>query len=87
MSRIERRVRDLINPYSTALASWWCQSARYWRLPRTITGNETAARPGLRRLGPIGRNGHKEGQGVAIAASRLPGTASEGAPDRHRCHH
>ena len=28
MNRVERRVRDLINPYSTAFASWWCHSAR-----------------------------------------------------------
>ncbi len=31
MNRADRRVRDLINPYSTAFASWWCHSARYWR--------------------------------------------------------
>jgi hypothetical protein len=49
MNRVERRVRDLINPYSTAFASWWCHSARYWRLPHMITGNKTAARPDLPR--------------------------------------
>lgn len=49
MNRAGRRVLDLINPYSTAFASWWCHSARYWRLPRVITGNQTAARPGLPR--------------------------------------
>jgi hypothetical protein len=49
MNRIERRVRNLINPHSTAFATWWCHSARYWRLPRVITGNKTAARPGLPR--------------------------------------
>ena len=27
MNRADRRVRDLINPYSTAFASWWCHSA------------------------------------------------------------
>jgi hypothetical protein len=27
MNRAERRVRDLINPYSTAFAIWWCHSA------------------------------------------------------------
>jgi hypothetical protein len=46
MNRVERRVRDLINPYSTAFASWWCHSARYWRLPRVITGNKAGPRPG-----------------------------------------
>jgi hypothetical protein len=49
MNRFEREVRDIINPYSTAFATWWCHSARYPRLPRMITGNKTAARPGLRR--------------------------------------
>ena len=66
MNRVERRVRDLINPYSTAFASWWCQSARYGRLPRAITGNKTAARPGLPRL----------------AVPRAGGRASEGSGSR-----
>jgi hypothetical protein len=46
MNRVERRVRDLINPYSTAFAIWWCHSARYWRLPRAITGNKDRRSPG-----------------------------------------
>jgi hypothetical protein len=50
MNRVERRVRDLINPYSTACARFWCHFARYWRLPRVIPGDKTASRPGLRRL-------------------------------------
>jgi len=44
MNRIERLLRDVINPYSTAFASWWCHSARYWCLPHVIT-RKTAARP------------------------------------------
>jgi hypothetical protein len=47
VNRIERRVRNMINPYSTAFATWWCQSSRYWRLPRMITGDRPTARPGL----------------------------------------
>ena len=47
MNGIERRARDMINPYSTAFATWWCHSARYWRLPHMVTGNKAAARPGL----------------------------------------
>jgi hypothetical protein len=46
VNRVERRVRDMINPYSTAFAIWWCRSSRYWRLPRMITGDRSAARPG-----------------------------------------
>ena len=49
MKRIERRVRNMINPYSTAFATWWCQFSRYWRLPRVITTSKTADRPGLPR--------------------------------------
>ena len=49
MNRIERRVRNMINPYSTAFATWWCDFTRYWRLPRMITGNRAVARPGLPR--------------------------------------
>lgn len=50
MNRLERRVRNVINPYSTAFATWWCHTARYWRLPRTITEGKTAGRPGLPQL-------------------------------------
>jgi hypothetical protein len=46
---IERRVRNMINPYSTAFATWWCDFSRYWRLPRMITGKRASARPGLPR--------------------------------------
>jgi hypothetical protein len=49
VNRIERRLRNMINPYSTAFATWWCDSSRYWRLPRMITVNMTTARPGLPR--------------------------------------
>jgi hypothetical protein len=45
MNRIERRIRNLINPCSTAFARWWCGSGR-----RLIPGNRAAARS--RRLGP-----------------------------------
>jgi hypothetical protein len=41
---IERRMRNLINPYSTAFARWWCHAGRFM-----IPGNRTAVRS--RRLG------------------------------------
>jgi hypothetical protein len=44
MNRIERRIRNLINPYSTAFARWWCHSGRY-----LIPGNRAAARSRRRR--------------------------------------
>src|SRR5215472_12356948 len=40
----------MINPYSTALATWWCHFSGYWRLPRMITGGKDAVHPGLPRL-------------------------------------
>jgi hypothetical protein len=43
MHRIERRVRNMINPYSTAFAGWWCHSGRYTSLARLITGHKPAA--------------------------------------------
>jgi hypothetical protein len=45
MNRIERRVRNMINPYSTAFAGWWCHSGCYTRLPRMITGSKATTRP------------------------------------------
>jgi len=65
MNRIERRVRNMINPYSSAFAIWWCHSARYWRLPAVITGRKTAARPGLPRPAvPRTSVGEPEGFGI-----------------------
>lgn len=70
MNRPERRIRDLINPYSTAFATWWCHSARYWRLPRMITGSKPAARPGLLRPAVRHRSGGTpEGWGLHSSPS------------------
>jgi hypothetical protein len=33
IKQLERQVRNMINPYSTAFVRWWCHSARYLRLP------------------------------------------------------
>jgi hypothetical protein len=32
MNTVERRVRALINPWSTAFARWWCHSAARFAL-------------------------------------------------------
>jgi hypothetical protein len=45
VNRIERRIRNMVNPYSTAFAGWWCHSARYLPLIRTVSGVRGAARP------------------------------------------
>lgn len=82
MNRIERRVRNMINPYSTAFATWWCHFSRYWRLPRMITGNRAAARPGLPRPAV-----HRTGASTPGQPSRLtdlltrPGETSETTRD------
>jgi hypothetical protein len=43
MNWIETRVRNMINPYSTAFAGWWCHSGRL-RLPQMITGSKATTR-------------------------------------------
>jgi len=54
MNRFEMRVRNLINPYSTAFARWWCHSGRY-----LIPGNGRAAGPRRsRRARPGAQPGH-----------------------------
>ena len=64
MNRIERRIRNLINPYSTAFALWWCHSGRFM-----IPGNRAAARS--RRLGSAMPG---PGRGVAEAVAGRPAT-------------
>jgi hypothetical protein len=78
MNRIERRLRDMINPYSTTFATWWCHSARYWRLPHMITGSKTAARPGLPKPA-VSRvvDGASEGSGFSVL-SVLPQAPNPG---------
>jgi hypothetical protein len=49
MNRIEKRIRNLVNPYSTAFARWWCHSGRYLSPGRRrATGSR---RPGRTRPG------------------------------------
>ena len=36
MNRVERLVRNALNPFSTSFARWWCQSGRHTWLSRTI---------------------------------------------------
>jgi len=54
MNGIEKRVRNAINPYSTAFSRWWCQSGRYLlpgRLSRRPAGRpDGAARAAHRRV-------------------------------------
>ncbi len=47
MRSIERRVRNLINPYSTAFANWWCHWGRYTFRPkmRKAASRSILARP------------------------------------------
>jgi hypothetical protein len=82
VNRIERRMRNMINPYSTAFATWWCHSSRYWHLPRMITGSMAANRPGLSRPAV-----HRIGSSAPGQPSRLtdlltrPGETSETTRD------
>ncbi len=38
MNRVERRIRNLVNPYSTAFAEWWCHVGRRTRPARMVMG-------------------------------------------------
>lgn len=42
MNDAERRIRIAINRCSTAFAKWWCDSGRYLRVVRMITGGTAA---------------------------------------------
>jgi hypothetical protein len=49
MSRIGKRVRDAVNPLSTAATSWWCHSALRYRLtgygrPPRLPSHQAAGR-------------------------------------------
>jgi hypothetical protein len=50
VNRIERRVRNMVNPYSTAFARWWCHSARHLPLVRIFSGASRSARRPPRRV-------------------------------------
>ena len=56
MDRLERRVREMINPYSTAFSRWWCEFGRHMRLTRIIMGGRAAStrprRPATRYSAP-----------------------------------
>jgi hypothetical protein len=45
MNRFERRVRRLVNPYSTAFAGWWCHTGRYTLVARLTPGVKAATGP------------------------------------------
>lgn len=48
MNPIARRVRNMINPYSTALTRWCRHSGLYLRLLAMITGRARGSGPGRR---------------------------------------
>jgi hypothetical protein len=50
MNRIERQIRNMVNPYSTAFAGWWCHSARYLPLVRMISGARGVSRRRMRMM-------------------------------------
>jgi hypothetical protein len=71
MNRIERRMRSMINPYSTAFAIWWCHFGREWRMPHEWTSGLSSARP-------IAQRRSQDHSGVA-AGSGNNGTAGQTA--------
>jgi hypothetical protein len=72
MSRIGRRVRDTINPVSTAATRWWCHSG----VRHMLTGHRPTARQG--RLirhemihGAVGRPSAEQMKARAAAIDQL----------------
>jgi hypothetical protein len=59
MNAIERRLRAAVNPVSTAITGWWCQSA----VRRLLTGHGPSARQ--RRLIRIRRQAARAAAGTA----------------------
>jgi hypothetical protein len=53
VNQIERRVRNVINPYSTAFARWWCDSGRYLLAGTKSHGPARAVRPGRLKVGQL----------------------------------
>jgi hypothetical protein len=49
MNPIAGRVRNMINPYSSALTRWWRHSGLHVRLLAMITGRVRGSGPGRRR--------------------------------------
>ena len=62
MNRIERRVRNMINPYSTAFAIWWCHSSREWRMPHEWTSRLGSAKPIAQRRPQGDQNADRPGK-------------------------
>jgi hypothetical protein len=58
VSRVGRRAREAVHPYSTAFTRWWCHSAWRMHLRRMTARSELAVRPA-------------SGRGVVSADSRL----------------
>ncbi len=61
MSKVEKRVRDAINPFSTAFTRWWCHNGRYL-LPGPMFRGRT------RHLNAAGRAAERQRRHVSAAA-------------------
>lgn len=70
MNRVERRIRNLVNPYSTAFARWWCHAGRHTRLARTIMATGAARRRRHGAAGGAGGVGEAFGPAVTSMADR-----------------
>lgn len=67
MNRLRRRLSAAVNPWSTAITSWWCHSA----LRHVLTGYGPTARQRrlMSRAAPAVRRG-ESGVGVALPAEQ-----------------
>jgi DNA-directed RNA polymerase specialized sigma24 family protein len=54
MNRVERLVRNALNPYSTSFARWWCRSGRSTWLGRLRRPGAAVAEPSqVGELAPV----------------------------------
>jgi len=86
MNRIERRVREIINPYSTAFARWWCDTGRRTRLGRMIEAAGARlpgrAQPGRGDGAPEAGPLHRPTTSMADRRAAIDAILAEEADDR-----
>lgn len=80
MNRFERRIRRMLNPYSTAFAMWWCHVGRRTRLARRIMAMDPARR--RHQTAGEGTPG-TPGRGAAVMAARRAAIDALLARDEH----
>jgi hypothetical protein len=91
MNQTERKVREMINPCSTAFSRWWCQSGRYMRLVQVITVGKTTQSARQQSAGGLSREQmvRQVVRPAQLIRLRMKGksysNSSESSPLRYSC--